>query len=188
LSQVALAAIQVHEVALCRPLLAKAPGVRAGALLWEARGVIAGATVAPVKRTRRGDGIMPLNANMRATQEARQRAEMADTGESQPSRAAPRLALGRSVAQRWAECEGPLNAGGMRLWNQQKKPTDPSVWVTTDRQLSAAWRGRPDAERPEIAPDDQPRKRGGWQRKKLSATRYSERVLYVLTVGLRYRL
>ena len=43
LSQGALSAIQVHDVALCRPWLARAPGFRAGALLLEERGVIDGA-------------------------------------------------------------------------------------------------------------------------------------------------
>ena len=94
-TQVALAAIQVHDVALCRPLLEKAPVLRAGDLLLEDRGFIDGATVSHVKRKRRVDVIMPLKANMLATQEAIQLAEMADTWESHPSRDDQRIALVR---------------------------------------------------------------------------------------------
>jgi hypothetical protein len=43
LSQVALAAMQVHDVALCRPLLEQAPVLRAGDLLLEDRGFLDGA-------------------------------------------------------------------------------------------------------------------------------------------------
>ena len=45
LSQVALAAIHVHDVAWCRPLLEKAPVLRPGDLLLEDRGFIDGATL-----------------------------------------------------------------------------------------------------------------------------------------------
>jgi hypothetical protein len=43
LSQVALAAIQVHDVALCRPLLAMTPVLRAGDLRLEDQGLLDGA-------------------------------------------------------------------------------------------------------------------------------------------------
>ena len=45
LTQVALSAIQIHDVALCRPLLAQAPVLRPGDLLLEDRGFIDGATL-----------------------------------------------------------------------------------------------------------------------------------------------
>src|SRR5216683_1545576 len=45
LTQVALSAIQVHDVAMCRPLLAEAPVLRAGDLLLEDGGFREGATV-----------------------------------------------------------------------------------------------------------------------------------------------
>jgi len=64
LSQVAMSAIQVHDVARCRPLLERAPVLRAGDLLREERGGIDGATLSHVKRQRRVDVIMPLKANM----------------------------------------------------------------------------------------------------------------------------
>ena len=44
-TQVALSAIQVHDMALCRPLLEEAPVLRAGDLLLEDRGFIDGATL-----------------------------------------------------------------------------------------------------------------------------------------------
>ena len=54
LTQVALSAIQVHDMALCRPLLAEAPVLRAGDLLLEDRGFLDGATVSELKRTAPG--------------------------------------------------------------------------------------------------------------------------------------
>jgi len=188
LSQVALSAIQVHDVALCRPLLEQAPVLRAGDLLLEDRGFIDGAMLSHLKRQRRVDVIMPLKTNMLATQEAIQLADMADRWESHPSRAEQRIALVRGVEHMWAECEVPLNACVIRFWNQKKKRTDHIVLVTTDLSLSAPWIVRHYGGRPEIEQDYEQLKSGGWQLKKLSSTRYSEIVFYVLTVVLSYSL
>jgi Transposase DDE domain len=188
LSQVALAAIQVHDVALCRPLLEQAPVLRAGDLLLEDRGFLDGAMLSHLKRQRRVDVIMPLKANMLATQEAIQLAAMADRWESHPSRAAQSIALVRGVEHMWAECEVPLNACVIRFWNKKKKRKDHIVLVTTDLELNASWIVRHYEERPEIEQDYEQMKSGGWQLQKLSSTRYSEIVFYVLTVVLSYSL
>jgi hypothetical protein len=188
LTQVALSAIQVHDVALCRPLLEQTPVLRAGDLLLEDRGFLDGAMVADLKRQRRVDVIMPLKANMLATQEAIHLADMADTWEAHPARAAQTIALVRGVEHMWSECEVPLNACVIRFWNKKKKRIDHIVLVTTDMKLNAAWMVRHYEERPEIAQDYQQMKSGGWQLKKLSSTRYSEIVWYVLTVVLSYSL
>ena len=88
----------------------------------------------------------------------------------------------------WAECEVPLNACVIRFWNKRKKRADHIVLVTTDLKLSASWMVRHYEERPEIEQDYEQMKSGGWQLKKLSSTRYSEIVFYVLTVVLSYSL
>src|SRR5947208_14312086 len=64
LTQVAIAAIQVHDMALCRPLLEEAPVLRAGDLLLEDRGFLDGATLSALKHKRQFDVILPLKANM----------------------------------------------------------------------------------------------------------------------------
>jgi Transposase DDE domain len=188
LSQVALSPLQVHDVALCRPLLEQAPVLRAGALLLEDRGFLDGATLSHVKRTRRVDVLTPLKANRWATQEAIHLAEMAAKGEAHPSRAEQRIAWGHGVEHMWAECAVPLNACVMRYGNKQKKRTDHMVLVTTALSLSASWIGRHYEERPEIEQAYEQMKSGGWQLHKLSSTRYSEIVLYVLTVVRSYSL
>ena len=188
LSQVALSAIQVHDMALCRPLLERTPVLRAGDLVLEDRGFIDGATLSQLKRTRRVEIIMPLKASMLATQEAIHLAELADKWEPHPSRDEQRIALVRNVEHMWAECEVPLNACVIRFWNTQKKRREYIVLVTTDLKLSASWIVRHYEERPEIEQDYQQMKSGGWQLKKLSSTRYSEIVFYVLTVVLSYSL
>jgi hypothetical protein len=188
LSQVAMSAIQAHDVALCRPLLERAPVLRAGDLLLEDRGFIDGATLSHLKRKRRVDVIMPLKANMLATQEAIQLAEMAAQWEAHPSRANQRMALVCGVEHMWSECEVPLNACVIQFWNKKKKRTDHIVLVTTDRKLNASWIVRHYEERPEIEQDYEQMKSGGWQLQKLSSTRYSEVVFYVLTVVLSYSL
>jgi len=188
LSQVALSPIQVHDVALCRPLLETAPVLRAGDLLLEDRGFIDGATLSALKRQRRVDVITPLKANMLATQEAIQLAEMADKWEAHPSRGDQRIAWVHGIEHMWAECEVPLNACVIRFWNKKKKRTDHIVLVTTDLKLNASWMVRHYEERPEIEQDYEQLKSGGWQLQKLSSTRYSEIVFYVLTVVLSYSL
>src|SRR6266566_2841287 len=161
LTQVALSAIQVHDMALCRPLLAEAPVLRAGDLLLEDRGFLDGATVSHLKRQRQVDVIIPLKANMLATQEAIQLAAMADKWEAHPSRAEQRIAWVHGVEHMWPECAVHLNA---------------------------PWMVRHYEERPEIEQDYEQMKSGGWQLQKLSSTRYSEIVFYVLTVVLSYSL
>ena len=183
-THVALAAIQVHDMAWCRPWLAEAPVLRAGDLLLEDRGFLDGATVSPVKRQRQVDVIIPLKAKRLATPEAIPRAAMADQWAAHPSRAEQRMAWGHGVAHRWPECAVSLNAWVMRFWNTKKKCTDPIVLVTTDRKLNAPGMVRHDEERPEIAQDDEQLKSGGWQLQKRSATRYSAIVFDVLTVVL----
>jgi hypothetical protein len=184
LTQVALSAIQVHDMALCRPLLEKAPVLRAGDLLLEDRGFLDGATLSALQRQRQVDVSVPRKANMLATQEARQLAEMVDKWQAHPSRADQRIALVRGVEHRWAECAVPLHACVIRFWNKKQKRTDHIVLVTTDLGLSAPWIVRHYEERPEIEQDYEQMKSGGWQLKKLSATRYSEIVFYVLTANM----
>ena len=188
LSQVALAAIQVHDVALCRPLLEQAPVLRPGDVLLEDRGLLDGATLSALKRTRQVDVIMPLKANMLATQEAIQLAEMADKWARHPSRAEQHIAWGRGVEHMWPECHVSLNACVIRFWNKKKKRTDPIVLVPTDQELSASWIVRHYEERPEIEQDYEQMKSGSWQLQKLSSMRYSEIAFYVLTVVLSYSL
>jgi hypothetical protein len=188
LSQVALSAIQVHDIALCRPLLETAPVLRAGDLLLEDRGFIDGPTLSALKRKRRVDVIIPLKANMLATQEAIQLAEMANQWQAHPSRTEQTIALVRGVEHMWTECAVPLNACVIRFWHKKKKRTAHIVLVTTDLNLSAPWLVRHYEERPEIEQDYEQMKSGGWQLQKFSSTRYSEIVFYVLTVVLSYSL
>jgi hypothetical protein len=107
---------------------------------------------------------------------------MADKWEAHPSRANQRMALVCGVEHMWSACEVPLHACVMQCWNTKKKRTDHIVLVTTDRKLNASWIVRHDEERPEIEQDYEQMKSGGWQLQKLSSTRYSEVVFYVLTV------
>jgi hypothetical protein len=182
-----MAAIQVHDMALCRPLLEEAPVLRAGDLLLEDRGFLDGATVSDLKRRRRVDVIIPLKANMLATQEAIALAEMADQWHAHPTRADQTIALVRGVEHRWTACAVPLNACVIRYWNKKKKCIDHIVLVTTDLKLNAPWIVRHYEERPEIEQDYEQMKSGGWQLQKLSSTRYSEIVFYG-TIRLKARI
>jgi Transposase DDE domain len=188
LTQMAMSAIQVHDMALCRPVLAEAPVLRAGDLLLEDRGFIDGATLSLLKRQRQVDVILPLKANMLATQEAIQLAAMAGQWQPHPARADQTLALVRGVEHMWTECEVPLNACVIRFWNRKKNGADHIVLITTDLKLSAPWIVRHYEERPEIEQDYEQMTSGGWQLQKLSSTRYREIVFYVLTVVLSYSL
>lgn len=188
LSQVALSPIQVHDVTLCRPLLEQASVLRAGDLLLEDRGFLDGATLSSLQRKRRIDVITPLKSNMLAAQEAIQLAEIANKWEAHPSRSNQHIAWVQRIEHMWTECEVPLNACVIRFWNTKKKHTDHIVLVTTDLVLNASWIVRHYEERPEIEQDYEQMQSGGWQLQKLSSTRYSEIVFYVLTVVLGYSL
>jgi len=188
LTHVALSAIQVHDLAVCRPLLEQAVVLRSGDLLLDDRGFLDGATLSELKRTRHVDVIIPLKANMLATQEAIALAELADKWDAHPSRAEQTIAWVRGVEHMWPECHVPLNACVIRFWHKKKRRLDHIVLVTTDLELSASWIVRHYEERPEIEQDYEQMKSGGWQLQKLSSTRYSEIVFYVLTVVLSYSL
>jgi len=170
-THVAIAAMQVHDGALCRPFLEQAAVLRPGDLLLEDRGFLDGATVTDLKHRRHVDVVIPLKANMLATQEAIALANLADQWAAHPSRADQRIAFVRGVEHMWSECEVPLNACVIRFWNKKKKRTDHIVLVTTDLELNASWMVRHYEERPEIEQDYEQLKSGGWQLKKLSATR-----------------
>ena len=108
-------------------LVGAAPVLRAGDLLLEDRGFIDGAMLSHLKRKRRVDIIMPLKANMLATQEAMQLAELADSGERIPQgpiSALPGIWRGAYVD----ECEVPLNACVIHFWNRKKSGPTISSW------------------------------------------------------------
>ena len=88
----------------------------------------------------------------------------------------------------WTECEVPLNACVIRFWHKKKKCTDHIVLITTDLKLSAPWIVRHTKSVLRLSRTMNRMKSGGWQLQKLSSTRYSEIVFYVLTVVLSYSL
>src|SRR6266436_6293241 len=92
------------------------------------------------------------------------------------------------VAHVWDACHVHLTACVIRYWNRKKNVLDYMVLVTTDPRLTGPWIVRHYEERPEIEQDYEQMKSGGWQLKKLSSTRYSEIVFYVLTVVVSYSL
>jgi hypothetical protein len=188
ITQVGLCPIQVHDVPLCGPLLETAPVLRAGDLLLEDRGFIDGDTITFLKQKRQVDVIVPLKSTMLSYQEAVDLAQMQDQWPPHPSRDRQHIAFVKGVDHLWDACEVPLNACVIRYWNRKKKAFDHIVLVTTDQRLSGTWIVRHDEERPEIEHDYEQMKSGGWQLEKLSSTRYSEIVFYVLTVVLSYSL
>lgn len=82
----------------------------------------------------------------------------------------------------------PLNACVIRFFNEKKQALDYIVLVTTDVRLNAKWIVKHYEQRPEIEQDYEQLKSGGWQLQKLSSTRYSQIVFYLLTVLLSYSL
>ena len=99
-----------------------------------------------------------------------------------PSRAHQHIAVVKGVEHVGDACHVPLKACVLRSWNRKKDLLAPMVLVTTDQRLTGPWIVRHYEERPEIEHEYEQRKRGGWQRKKLSATRDSEIVFYLATV------
>ena len=88
----------------------------------------------------------------------------------------------------WDECDVALNACVIRFFNEKKRAIDYIVLVTTDLGLNARWIVKHYEQRPEVEQDYEQLKSGGWFLKKLSSTRYSQIVFYLLTVVLSYSL
>lgn len=188
LTQVVIGPIEQHDMELCRGLLQHSEALRAGDLVIEDRGFLDGTSLTVLKKERRVDVIVPLKSNMHAYSEAVALAQMESRWQPPPSRPGQEIAFVRGVDHVWDECLVPLNACVIRFYNKRKRATDYIVLVTTDVRLSAEWIVRHYEERPEIEQDYQQMKSGGWQLQKLSSTRYTEIVWYVLTVVLSYSL
>ena len=188
LTEVALGSIQTHDLELCRPLLYESAVLRRGDLVLEDRGFLDGQAITYVKQERGVDIILPLKANMHSYHEAVAVAEMAGQWQPHPRRRGQEIALVGTVEHVWDECQVPLNGCVIRFWNERQQATDYIVLVTTDLTLNAPWVVRHYEERPEIEQDYQQMKSGGWQLQKLSSTRYSEIVFYILSVVLSYSL
>jgi hypothetical protein len=153
-------------------------------LLLEDRGFVDGETLTFLKQQRRVDVIVPLKAKMLSYEEAVQLAKIAGEWQPHPSRDHQHIAFVKGVEHLWEACQVPLNACVIRYWNRKKAALDHIVLVTTDQRLTGPWIVRHYEERPEIEQDYEQMKSGGWQLKKLSATRYSEIVFYIATVVL----
>lgn len=188
LTQVEVGPVQTHDLELCRELLHTSAALRRGDLLLEDRGFLDGETLTFLKRERGVDCIIPLKSNMHAYSEAVAVAELVGRFRPHPRRPAQEIAWVRGVEHVWAECDVGLNACVIRFFNERKQTTDYIVLVTTDLKLSDEWIVRHYEERPEIEQDYQQMKSGGWQLQKLSSTRYTEIVFYILTVVCAYSL
>jgi hypothetical protein len=176
--------MQVHDLPAGRLVFETAPVLRKGDVLWEDRGFLDGATITLLKQQRHVEVIVPLKATMRSYKEAVQLAVLQDAWQPHPSRAHQHIAFVKGVEHLWDACHVPLNACVIRYGNRKKDILDPMVLVTTDQRLTGPWIVRHYEERPEIEHDYEPMKSGGWQLKKLSATRDSEIVFYIATVVL----
>ncbi len=188
ITHVGLCPIQVHDVALCEGLFKTASVLRAGDLLLEDRGFVDGAMLTYLKQQRQVDVIVPLKSTMLSYQEAVHLAHLQGHWQGHPSRKRQQIAFVQGVAHVWDGCRVPLNACVIRYWHEKKQQEDYIVLVTTDEALDAKWIIRHYEERPEIEQDYEQMKSGGWQLKKLSSTRYTQIVFYILSVVLSYSL
>jgi hypothetical protein len=187
-TQAAVAPIQVHDVEVCRSMLLTSPALRVGDLLLEDNGFMDGVLISALKRTRQVDVIVPLRSNMVAFDDAVRLAEMTGEWQPHPSRAAQQIAFVPSVHHVWDTCNVPLNACVIRYWHTKKHQDAYIVLVTTDQTLTAKWIVKHYEQRPEIEQDYEQMKSGGWKLQKLSSTRYSEIVFYLVSVLLSYSL
>ncbi|MCI0350513.1 MAG: transposase [Acidobacteriales bacterium] len=188
LTQATVGQIQTHDCKLCEPMLKSCTVFRAGDLLLEDRGFLDGEMITWLKCEREVDVIVPLRHGMLSYEEAVKLAQMADQWDPHPTRDGQQIAFVRGVEHVWDECQVPLNACVIRFYNEKKKAIDYIVLVTTDLSLNAKWIVKHYEQRPEIEQDYEQLKSGGWLLTKLSSTRYSQIVFYLLTVALSYSL
>lgn len=188
ITQAIVGQIQTHDSKLCNSLVRESTVLREGDLLLEDRGFLDGATITHLKCKRGVDVIVPLRCDMSSYEEAVKLAEMAGEWRKHPTRIAQQIAFVSGVEHVWKECDAALNACVIRFFNEKKRAIDYIVLVTTDLRLSAEWIVRHYEQRPEVEQDYEQLKSGGWFLKKLSSTRYSQVVFYLLTVVLGYSL
>jgi hypothetical protein len=188
ITHVGLCPIQVHDVALCDPFFKTAAVLRAGDLLLEDRGFVDGEMLSYLKQQRQVDVIVPLKSTMLSYQEAVQLAQLQAQWQGHPTREDQQIAFVKGVEHVWDGCRVPLNACVIRYWHRKKQEYDHIVLATTDETLDSKWIIHHYEERPEIEQDYEQMKSGGWYLKKLSSTRYSEIVFYILSVVLSYSL
>jgi hypothetical protein len=188
LTQVTVGQIQTHDCKLCEPMLKTCTVFRAGDLLLEDRGFLDGGMITFLKRDRGVDVIVPLRHGMQSYEEAVKLARMANQWQPHPARKEQQIAFVGGVDHVWDECEVALNACVIRFFNEKKKALDYIVLVSSDLSLKAKWIVKHYEQRPEIEQDYEQLKSGGWLLQKLSSTRYSQIVFYLLTVVLSYSL
>ena len=188
LTQVAVGPIQQHDLELCRELLQESQALRSGDLVIEDGGFLDGETITDVKRERGVEVLLPVKSNMHIYKEAVALAEMAAQWERHRSRPEQQIAFVQGIDHVWDECRVRLNGCVIRYYNERKKAMNYIVLVTTDLEMTAQWMVRHYEERPEIEQDYQQLKSGGWQLQKLSTTRYTEIVCYILSVVVSYSL
>jgi Transposase DDE domain len=188
ITQAAVGQINTHDCKLCEPMLRSCPVFRAGDLLLEDRGLLDGEMISWLKREREVDVIVPLRHAMLSYEEAVKLAQMADQWHPHPTREQQQIAFVSGVEYVWEECEVALNACVIRFFNEKKQALDYLVLVTTDLSLKAKWIVKHYQQRPEIEQDYEQLKSGGWLLTRLSSTRYSQIVFYLLTVILSYSL
>ena len=180
--------IQQHDLPLSLPLLRDQSLLRAGDLLMMDRGFLDGETITYLKKERAVDVVIPLRADMLSYQEAVALAQAAKVWKAHPSREEQEIAFVEGVEHIYDQCQVKLNACVIRFYNERKRATDYIVLVTTDERMPGEWIVRHYEQRPEIEQDYQQMKSGGWLLQKLTSTRYSETVFYLLTVLLSYSL
>ena len=188
ITQATVGQIQTHDSKLCGPMVRGSTVLREGDLLLEDRGFLDGATLTYLKHERGVDVIVPLRRDMLSYEEAVKLAGMAGNWQRHPTRPNQQIAFVAGVDHMWDECEVALNACVIRFFNEKKRAIDYIVLVTTDLHLNAKWIVKHYEQRPEVEQDYEQLKSGGWLRKKLSSTRYSQIVFYLLTVVLSYSL
>lgn len=188
ITQATVGQIQTHDSKLCEPMLKSCTVFRAGDLLLEDRGFLDGEMITFLKRDRGVDVIVPLRHGMQSYEEAVKLAQMANQWQPHQRRENQQIAFVRGVEHVWDEFEVPLNACVIGFFNEKKKALDYIVLVSSDLSLSAKWIVKHYEQRPEIEQDYEQLKSGGWLLTRLSSTRYSQIVFYLLTVVLSYSL
>lgn len=188
LTQVTMGQIQTHDNKLCAPMLRRSKVLRTGDLVINDRGFVDGEEITHLKAERGVDVIVPLRKDMLSYGEAVAIVCAAKRWNQHPTRDKQEIAFVEGVEHVWDECQVKLNACVVRDWNKEKERWDYIVLATTDVHLSARQIVRHYELRPEIEQDYEQLKSGGWLLQKLTTTRYSQIVFYLLMVVLAYSL
>ncbi len=196
ITSIAFGAINVHDLTLCKPLLATSAHLKPGDILIEDMGFLDGKTISMLKKKRKVDVLLPLRSDMKAYECALMSAYHSDSAlwEKHPTRENQEIKKVVHVEWSWDTCSVVMHGCVVRELKENRDGSggreDYEHWVfaTTRLHLTAKQIIQTYELRSEIEEDHRQWKEGTWDIAKFTSTRLIQVLYHVICVLLSYNL